>query len=44
MQLALAHHRVCKVQAIELYLSWTVVGYVIRLAIHLLEEVDKLVV
>ena len=44
MQFALAHHRVGKIQAVELYLAWTIVCNVVRLASHLLQQVDELVV
>ena len=44
MELALAHHRVGKVQAVELYLPRTEVAEVVALALIRLQFVDELVV
>ena len=44
VQLALAHHCIGKVQAVELNLSWTIVAQIVCCIVLLLEEVDKLIV
>ena len=44
MKFTLTHHSISEIETIEFYLPWTEIIEIFHLAIHLLQEIDKLVI